>query len=235
MVTSGVFMLTHGRPCPLGKLVQFYRCRDSLHWPSNAQLKLTSITPSQQRCLIFEERLSVCDTRKDISMKRKPPPSPARLKVRPSLPDDVAYLAPRLRKADLESLLACVSPSSGVSLTRGLQHSDICLTALDDEGLPAVMFGTVPYPQDSTVGNLWFLAADHLDIDTERLCATASHYVETFHGKYAILSSFMDCRDRSRKRMLRHCGFDFDKIAKSPSGHNFQEAFKIRSDACVIQ
>lgn len=168
-------------------------------------------------------------------MKRKPPPSPARLEVRPSVPDDVTYLAPRLREADLESLVACASPSAEVSLTRGLQHSDICLTALDDQGRPAVMFGTVPYPQDSTVGNLWFLTADDLSIDAERLTMTASHYVETFHGKYPILSSFMDCRDRPRKRMLQRCGFDFGKIAKSASGHNFQEAFKIRSAACVIQ
>lgn len=193
------------------------------------------ITIPQQRHLIFEERLSVCDTRKDIPMKRKPLPSPALLEVRPSVPDDVAYLTPRLRKADFESLVACASPSTEVSLARGLQHSDICLTALDDEGLPVVMFGTVPYPQDSTVGNLWFLAADDLDIEPERLTATASHYAETFHGKYPILSSFMDCRDRPRKRMLRRCGFDFGQIAKSPSGHNFQEAFKIRSPACVIQ
>ncbi len=195
----------------------------------------TIVTTSQQHRLIFEERLSVCDTRKDISVKRKPPPSPARLEVRPSVPDDVTYLAPRLRKADLESLVACASPSAEVSLTRGLRHSDICLTALDDKGRPAVMFGTVPYPQDSTVGNVWFLMANDLDIETERLSATASHYVETFHGKYPILSSFLDCRDRPRKRMLQRCGFDFGKIAKSPSGHNFQEAFKIRSAACVIQ
>lgn len=168
-------------------------------------------------------------------MKRQPPRLPALLEVRPSVPDDVAYLTSRLRKADLESLVACASPSAEVSLARGLQHSDICLTALDDECLPVVMFGTVPYPQDSTVGNLWFLAADDLDIETKRLSATASHYVETFHGKYPILSSFMDCRDRSRKRILKRCGFDFGKIVKSPGGWNFQEAFKIRSDACVIQ
>ncbi|WHO21370.1 hypothetical protein G6L90_14470 [Agrobacterium tumefaciens] len=195
----------------------------------------TIVTTSQQHRLIFEERLSVCDTRKDISVKRKTPPSPARLEVRPSVPDDVTYLAPRLRKADLESLVACASPSAEVSLTRGLRHSDICLTALDDKGRPAVMFGTVPYPQDSTVGNVWFLMADDLNIETERLSATASHYAETFHGKYPILSSFMDCRDRSRKRILKRCGFGFGKIAKSPGGWNFQEAFKIRSTACVIQ
>ncbi len=165
----------------------------------------------------------------------KPPPSPAHLEVRPSVPDDVTYLAPRLRRADLESLVACASPSAEVSLTRGLRHSDICLTALDDGGLPVVMFGTVPYPQDSTVGNLWFLSADDLRTDAERLTATANHHVEIFHGKYPILSSFMDCRDRSRKRMLLRCGFGFGKIVTSPSGHNFQEAFKFGSETCVIQ
>lgn len=193
----------------------------------------TIVTTSQQHRLIFEERLSVCDTRKDISVKRKPPPSPARLEVRPSVPDDVTYLAPRLRKADLESLMVCASPSAEVSLTRGLRHSDICLTALDDKGRPAVMFGTVPYPQDSTVGNLWFLAVDDLDIDVERLTVTARHYVETFHGKYPILSSIMDSRDHTRKRMLRLCGFDFGNITRGPLGHNLQEAFKIRIDQCV--
>ncbi|MCZ7453336.1 hypothetical protein [Rhizobium rhizogenes] len=166
-------------------------------------------------------------------MKRKPPPSPARLEVRPSVPDDVTYLAPRLRKADLESLVACASRSAEVSLTRGLRHSDICLTALDDKGRPAVMFGTVPYSQDSTVGNLWFLAVDDLDTDVGRLTVTARHYVETFHGKYPILSSLMDIRDHIRKRMLLLCGFDFGNITCGPLGHNLQEAFKIRIDQCV--
>lgn len=193
----------------------------------------TIVTTSQQHRLIFEERLSVCDTRKDISVKRKTPPSPARLEVRPSVPDDVTYLAQRLRKADLESLVACASPSAEVSLTRGLRHSDICLTALDDKGRPAVMFGTVPYPQDSTVGNLWFLAVDDLDTHVGRLTVTARHYVETFHGKYPILSSLMNSRDHIRKRMLRLCGFDFGNITCGPLGHNLQEAFKIRIDQCV--
>lgn len=168
-------------------------------------------------------------------MKRQQPRSVDTLSVRLSVPDDITYLAPRLRKADLDSLLACASPSAEVSLTRGLHYSDICLTALDDSDSPVVMFGTVPFPQDSSMGNVWFLTAGNSGIEPDRLIATANHYVEIFHEKYPILSSLMDCRDRSRKRMLRRCGFEFGNMNRGPVGHNLQEAYKIRIDKCVSQ
>lgn len=78
-----------------------------------------------------------------MNSDQSPPTASATLTVRPSLPEDVVYLAPRLRKEDLDSVLASGSPSADLSLIRGLVYSDLCMTAEDHSGTPVLMFGTV--------------------------------------------------------------------------------------------
>lgn len=163
---------------------------------------------------------------------QSPPTASASLTVRPSVPEDVVYLAPRLRKEDLDSVLASGSSSADLSLIRGLVYSDLCLTAEDQAGAPVLMFGTVVNPKDDALGHLWFLASDTLDACKPSLLREARRYVGTFLQKYAILSSFIDCRAPKRRRWLRSCGFEFvgSIVGPGPGEHTFQEAIKFRGD-----
>lgn len=147
------------------------------------------------------------------------------LTVRPSVPEDVAFLAPRLRKEDLRSVLASGSPSAEDALNSVLIHSDLCLTANDQFGNPVLMFGTIPNPQDDTLGHVWFMASDSLDTCKTSLLREARRYVTVFLRKYTILSSFIDCRAPVRRRWLRSCGFEFFGAitGPGPGGHVFQE------------
>lgn len=154
------------------------------------------------------------------------------LTVRPSVPEDVAYLAPRLRKEDLGSVLASGSPSAEAALNSVLIHSDLCLTANDQSGNPVLMFGTIANPKDDALGHVWFLASDALDASKPSLLREARRYVSIFLRKYAILSSFIDCRAPIRRRWLRSCGFEFFGAitGPGPGGHIFQEAVKLGAD-----
>lgn len=156
----------------------------------------------------------------------------ASLTVRPSVTGDVAYLAPRLRKEDLRSVLASGSPSAEDALNSVLIHSDLCLTADDQSGKPFLMFGTVPNPQDDTLGHVWFMASDSLDTCKTSLLREAHRYVTVFLRKYTILSSFIDCRAPVRRRWLRGCGFEFvgTIIGPGPGEHTFQEAIRFRGN-----
>lgn len=163
------------------------------------------------------------------------PPIPYRsatLTVRPSVSEDVAHLAPRFRKEDLDSVLASGSPSAEAALNSVLIHSDLCLTADDQCGSPVLMFGTIPNPRDDALGHLWFMASDGLDICKTSLLREARRYVSIFLRKYTILSSFIDCRAPMRRRWLRGCGFEFvgTIIGPGPGEHTFQEAIKFRND-----
>jgi len=167
-----------------------------------------------------------------MNSNQSPPTASATLTVRPSLPEDVIYLAPRLRKEDLDSVLASGSPSADLSLIRGLVYSDICLTAEDQAGTPVLMFGTYENPKDDALGHLWFLASDALDACKPSMLREARRYMDTFLQKYTILSGFIDCRAPKRRRWLQSCGFEFvgSIIGPGPGEHTFQEAFRFRGD-----
>ncbi|MCB5203180.1 hypothetical protein LH464_11935 [Neorhizobium sp. T786] len=132
--------------------------------------------------------------------------------------------------------MASGSPSAEAALNSVLTHSDLCLTAEDQSGNPVLMFGTVPNPRDDTVGHLWFIGSDNLDTCKTSLLREARQFVSVFLRKYAILSSFIDCRAPVRRRWLRSCGFEFVGaiIGPGPGEHPFQEAIKFRNDRCVI-
>lgn len=156
------------------------------------------------------------------------------LTVRPSVPQDIAYLAPRLRKADLDSILAAGSPSAEHSLATGIALSDLCLTAADEFDNPVFMFGTVPYT-DATIAQVWLMASDDIDNHWRSLNRLAAEYLVVFHQKYHILSNAIDCRNTTHLRWLRWRGFHF--IREVPGygpGHlPFIEIASIRKASCA--
>jgi hypothetical protein len=157
------------------------------------------------------------------------------LTVRLSVPGDITYLAPRLRKTDLDSILAAGSPSAAKSLKDGLALSDICLTAIDECSAPVFMFGTVPYPRDHTVAQVWLMASDEIDSHRRALNRLAVRYLEVFHRKYRLLSNAVDCRNINHLRWLRWRGFHFVRTLTGygPGKLSFTEITSIRKASCA--
>lgn len=169
-------------------------------------------------------------------MKRQHPRAADTLFVRLSVPDDITSLAERLRKADLDSLLAAGSTSAEKSLNDGLALSDICFTAVDRFDTPVFMFGTVPY-DDETVAQVWLMASDEIDNHRRSLNKIAVHFLEVFHRKYHLLSNGIDCRNITHLRWLRWRGFHFVRTISGygPGKLPFTEIASIRNASCVTQ
>lgn len=169
-------------------------------------------------------------------MKRQHPRSADTLFVRLSVPDDITNLAPRLRKADLDSILAAGSPSAEKSLNDGLALSDICFTAVDRYDTPVFMFGTVPC-DDITVAQVWLMASGEIDNHKRSLKRIAAHFLEVFHRKYHLLSNCIDCRNANHLRWLRWRGFQFVRTVSGygPGQLPFTEIASIRNASCATQ
>ncbi|WP_313196207.1 hypothetical protein [Shinella zoogloeoides] len=157
------------------------------------------------------------------------------LTARPSTPEDVAYLAPRLRHADVAEVLAAGGASIEESLMDGLASPDGCFTAIDENGNPVLMFGTAPHPALSEVGCIWLLASDEIAKHRTDFLRNTRPFVERFHQKYPLLMNYTDCRNTVHHRWLRWCGFSFINIVKGlgPGDHPFYEVVKLRNDQCV--
>lgn len=166
-----------------------------------------------------------------------PPTASATLTVRPSLPEDVVFLAPKLCKADLDAIVACGSPSAAVSLERGLSHSIFCLTAVDLDGNPVAMFGSVAYPQDAAMASLWLLGSDELRDHEESLCKEIQRYLALIHTAHPVVSAMVDCRNEVAIERLRRFGFEltgYTVPAAGPGNLPLREAYRVRNEQCVI-
>lgn len=157
------------------------------------------------------------------------------LTARPSTTEDVAFLAPRLRKEDVEEVLAAGGASMEESLTDGLLSPDGCFTAIDEDGRPVLMFGTVPHPAIPMVGFIWLLASEEITKHRLDFLRKTRPFVDHFHEKYQLLMNFTDCRNTVHHRWLRWCGFSFINTVKGlgPGDHPFFEVVKLRNEQCV--
>tara|TARA_B110000977_G_scaffold25830_1_gene31957 strand:+ start:25912 stop:26391 length:480 start_codon:yes stop_codon:yes gene_type:complete len=139
---------------------------------------------------------------------------------------DVQYLAPRLRHADKQEILANSGSFPIHALTKGYYLSDIIFTIVNPKNEPVGIFGVTDI--GSGVGSIWLLATDNLsDIKLSflRECKKVINFLNT---KYKILWNFVDCRNSLHIKWLKWCGFQF--INKQPYGVSnkpFYEFIKI--------
>ncbi len=153
--------------------------------------------------------------------------------VRPSIPEDVAFLAPRLRSEDLDEVLAAGGVSAETSLMDGLNSPDGCLTGTNEAGEPMLMFGTSPCPWEPLVGAVWLLASDEVLNHRRDFLRKSIQFMDRFNQKYPILMNFTDCRNTVHHRWLKWCGFSFINTVKGfgPGDHPFYEVVRLRKEA----
>lgn len=120
----------------------------------------------------------------------------------------VAFLAPRLRDADLRELAAVRGrPDARAALLDGLNSPDPTYTALVD-GEPVCMFGTAPsaFPE---AGQVWLLGTDRLRQLSSIFLRQSRPWVSRLHARYPVLANCCDKRNDVHIRWLRWCGFTF--------------------------
>ncbi len=135
------------------------------------------------------------------------------LKPRPATREDIEWMAPRLRKADHNEVLAGGSRSVLAALEEGLKLSDKLLVGVDEEDKPVVIFGRCPF--DPLAYTVWLLATDDIKRHQTSFLRNSRPYLADFHDGVPLLFNLVDERNTLHIQWLRWLGFIF--LQRHPS------------------
>ena len=121
--------------------------------------------------------------------------------------EDIKYLAPRLRQADKEEILASVGLTPYEALMFGYLENVIVFTIVNKNNEPVAIFGINDVGQN--VGAIWLLATDKLKDIQYSFLRENKKVIDFLNTKYKILWNFVDCRNSLHIKWLKWCGFKF--------------------------
>jgi len=133
------------------------------------------------------------------------------LRVRRAVLADARSLAPRLREADVQAVIAAGATDPLSSLISGLGEAADAFTVADGADTPIMMFGVVPHPFIHETGLVWALACSQIDAHRRLLLSEAPKWIEAFHRKYPRLANYLDERNTPYRRWLSRVGFTFSE------------------------
>lgn len=152
--------------------------------------------------------------------------------TRPSTPEDVIDLAPRLRAEDLREVETINGCSGLTALSDGLRTSDECVT-IEHEGRVIGMFGVAPL--DPGVGAIWLLASDELPKIRWAFLKKTRPWIQYFLTKYPTLTNMVDSRNTQHVKWIKWAGFTFTNTYElGPERVPFLEFYLERGPACVM-
>lgn len=118
---------------------------------------------------------------------------------------DLIYLAPRLRFADKQEIVANSGSTPIEALYKGYKSSDILFTIINPKGEPVGLFGV------NNAGAIWLLATDNLKDIKIAFLKECKKVINLLNKKYKVLWNFVDCRNELHIKWLKWCGFTFIK------------------------
>lgn len=150
------------------------------------------------------------------------------INVVPSVADHVSRIAPRLREADRQEVIAASGRTPEEVLAVGLQ-GDVCLTWLNAEGDP-IAIGGVARTNVEGAGAVWLLATPEIEAQRFAFLRNVGAYLEALHTVYPVLFNYVDARNTLHIRWLRWMGFTFINLHDSwgVEGRPFYEFVRIK-------
>jgi hypothetical protein len=130
------------------------------------------------------------------------------LTVRRATPEDAVDLAQRLREADLREILAVGRSSPEESLLAGVNSPDPTYVAVDEAGVPQIIWGTHP-SHDHFLGYVWMMASDSLEDHWVQVLRETRPWVDRIRGHYRVLANAVHKANATHIRWLRWAGFTF--------------------------
>tara|TARA_Y100001938_G_C8052372_1_gene412524 strand:- start:709 stop:1185 length:477 start_codon:yes stop_codon:yes gene_type:complete len=126
--------------------------------------------------------------------------------VRPSVLEDVEYLAPRLRDEDVAEAQAHSGVSAYDALKIGFENCLNCGTGvLKDE--PILMFGASQILPD--VGMVWMLGTDKIAEGRVSVLRQSKEWLAELHEEFELLFNYVDARNEVHIKWLKWLGFSF--------------------------
>lgn len=154
--------------------------------------------------------------------------------ARPSRPEDITDLAPRLRKEDRDELWAINQCTPEKGLRDGFDLSDECWT-IEHDGLVIGMFGVAPLP-DPGVGAIWLLASEDLPKIRWEFLKKTRPWINHFLTKYHTLTNMVDSRNAVHVKWIKWAGFEITGQIPDvgPDHVTFLQFVKQRDPACAM-
>ena len=121
--------------------------------------------------------------------------------------EDIKYLAPRLRQADKEEILASVGLTPYEALMIGYLENVIVFTIVNKNNEPVAIFGINDV--GNNVGAIWLVATNKLKDIQYSFLRENKKVIDFLNTKYKILWNFVDCRNSLHIKWLKWCGFKF--------------------------
>jgi hypothetical protein len=139
------------------------------------------------------------------------------IRVVPAEPRHIRTIAKRMRRADVEEILA----ASGKTPVQALAH-----TALIN-GRPEMMFGVGDLNILAGVGAPWLLGTDEVVRHQTAFLRGSRDWLDQLLQRYSVLRNFVDDRNKVSIRWLKWLGFSLlDPV--DMGGHAFR-LFELRS------
>lgn len=141
--------------------------------------------------------------------------------VRRATMEDLEYLAPRLREADIQEMKALDGSEPYPALVESFNASVLAKVMVDDEGNPFGIYGVAPdVCSDCTdKGVSWMLGTDDLKKHSLWFCKTHLRELEEMHSYFPIFGNYADVRNTVHIRWLQWAGFRFGR--KVPHGGTY--------------
>jgi hypothetical protein len=133
-------------------------------------------------------------------------------RIRPATMADVLYLAPRLRRRDVDEIRASYGQAPLKALTYSLNHSDQSYVFLNDSRRPCAIYGTAPVPSHPQVASAWLLGSDEIadPANLRSFLRLTRGELDRLHaGRYLVLFNYVDERNEASVQWLRWAGCQF--------------------------
>lgn len=124
--------------------------------------------------------------------------------VRPSVQEDVSYLAEHLRQSDINEIWASNHIKPQDALEQGIDGSIYCRTA--ENGNPICIWGIAPVYIVGDSATVWMLATDDLEKYKVKFIRESRKYINEMLEFYPMLFNYVDARNLKSIAWLKMCG-----------------------------
>lgn len=121
--------------------------------------------------------------------------------------EDADYLAPKLRKADLQEIKAVSGEVPQIALERSIEWSDTCYAIVNEKDKPIALFGVIPDLDIDSSGFVWFLGSNELPKHSVTFLRHSKEWIDKLHQRFHRLWNYIDVRNEVHIRWLKWCGF----------------------------
>lgn len=140
--------------------------------------------------------------------------------IRRTLPEDVPFIAKRLRQGDRLELARAGLTNPAAALEESVRQSAFAFTALHD-GVPMCLFGLRPDGILSRRARVWLLGTPEINTTKKGFVKTCQMVVDGLLDIYPVLYNAVDAQYPQAHRLLTFLGAEFIKKATSPNGNPF--------------